>query len=106
MNPDTNTPKIFSFNLLTKISQFELSGVTDEKVLWFQVTMEDVPLMDVRQASQQLEEEKLKKKTQVTLSISFLCRINLDQTSQLDKTCLQIQTVQKQAVNQLQSEYM
>lgn len=37
---------------LTKVSEFQLSSVTDEQVLWFQVTMKDVPLVDVGQASQ------------------------------------------------------
>lgn len=45
---------------LTKVSKFEFSGVTDEQVLWFQVAVKDVPLVDVGQASQQLEEEQLK----------------------------------------------
>lgn len=45
--------------LLTKVSEFELSSVADEQVLWFQVTVKDVPLVDVGQASQQLEQEQL-----------------------------------------------
>lgn len=47
-------------SLLTKVSKFELSSVADEQVLWFQVTVKDVPLVDVGQASQQLEQEELK----------------------------------------------
>lgn len=45
--------------LLTKVSEFELSSVADEQVLWFQVAVKDVPLVDVGQASQQLEQEQL-----------------------------------------------
>lgn len=37
---------------LTEVSEFELSSVADEQVLWFQVTVKDVPLMDVRQPSE------------------------------------------------------
>lgn len=46
-------------SLLTKVSEFELSSVADEQVLWFQVAVKDVPLVDVGQASQQLEQEQL-----------------------------------------------
>lgn len=45
--------------LLTKVSEFQLSSVADEQVLWFQVAVKDVPLVDVGQASQQLEQEQL-----------------------------------------------
>lgn len=48
---------------LTKVGKFELSGVADEQVLWFQVAVQDVPLVDVGQASQQLEEEELEEET-------------------------------------------
>lgn len=45
--------------LLTEVSKFELSGVADEQVLWFQVAVKDVSLVNVGQPSQQLEEEQL-----------------------------------------------
>lgn len=37
---------------LTKVGQFELACVADEQVLWFQVPVKDVALMDVRQTPQ------------------------------------------------------
>lgn len=46
-------------SLLTEVSEFELSSVADEQVLWLQVAVKDVPLVDVGQASQQLEQEQL-----------------------------------------------
>ena len=39
-------------NILTKVCEFELSSVADEQVLWFQVTVKDVPLVDVGQTSE------------------------------------------------------
>lgn len=44
---------------LTKVSQFELSQVTDENVLRFQVPVKNVLVVDVRQAPQKLKHEKL-----------------------------------------------
>ena len=46
---------------LTKVSKFELSSVADEEVLWFQVSVKNVPLVDIGQASQQLKQEQLKR---------------------------------------------
>lgn len=45
---------------LTKVSQLELSSVADQQVLRLQVAVQDVPLVDVGQASQQLEQEELR----------------------------------------------
>lgn len=45
--------------LLTEVSKFELPGVADEQVLWLQVAVKDVPLVDVGQTPQQLVEEQL-----------------------------------------------
>ena len=53
-------------SLLTKVSKFELSSVADEQVLWFQVTVKDVPLVDVGQASQQLVQEQLESTSEQT----------------------------------------
>jgi hypothetical protein len=44
---------------LTKISQFELSQVTDEQVLRFQIPVKNVLVVDVCQAPQKLKHEKL-----------------------------------------------
>lgn len=44
---------------LTKISQFELSQVTEEQVLRFQVPVENTLVVDVCQAPQKLKHEKL-----------------------------------------------
>lgn len=46
-------------NLLTKVGEFQLSSVANEEVLGFQVTVKNVPLVDVGQTSQQLEQEEL-----------------------------------------------
>lgn len=60
-------------SLLTEVSELELSSVADEQVLWFQVAVKDVPLVDVGQASQQLEQEQLEntgEQTERTIFIS------------------------------------
>lgn len=70
-----------ALNLLTKVSKFELSGVTNEEVLGFQVAVKNVPLVDVWQTSQQLEKEELKndkathEQREVTLTYLFTKRI-------------------------------
>lgn len=69
-------------SLLTEVSEFELSSVADEQVLWFQVAVKDVPLVDVGQASQQLEQEQLQNAneqrertifTGTYLTMTYLC---------------------------------
>lgn len=45
--------------LLTKVGEFQLSSVANEEVLGFQVAVKNVPLVDVGQTSQQLEQEEL-----------------------------------------------
>lgn len=59
-------------SLLTKVSEFELSSVADEQVLRFQVAVKDVPLVDVGQASQQLEQEKLENTSEQKVEDYFL----------------------------------
>lgn len=45
--------------LLTEIRQFQLPLLVDEEVLRLQVSVEDLPPVAIRQASQNLEEENL-----------------------------------------------
>lgn len=46
--------------LRTEISKFELSSVIDEKILGFQVSVENLALMTVCQPSQKLKQEDLR----------------------------------------------
>lgn len=43
----------------TEVGQFEFSSVRDEQVLRLEVTVQDIPLVDVGQTSQQLVQEQL-----------------------------------------------
>lgn len=45
--------------LLTEVCQLQLPPLVDEQVLRFEVTMQDLPPVAVRQTSQQLEHEDL-----------------------------------------------
>lgn len=44
----------------TKVGQLELSTLVDQQVLGFQVSVEDLPPMTVRQAAKQLEKKELR----------------------------------------------
>jgi hypothetical protein len=52
--------------VLTKVSQFELSAVVDEQVLGFEVSVEDFAAVAVVEAAQQLEQEELRRRGTVT----------------------------------------
>lgn len=52
--------------VLTKVSQFELSAVVDEQVLGFEVSVEDFAAVAVVEATQQLEQEELRRRGTVT----------------------------------------
>lgn len=43
----------------TKVSQFKLSSVVDEQILGLQVSVENLPPVTVRQASQDLKQKNL-----------------------------------------------
>lgn len=62
-------------NVLTKIGQFELSFLIDEEVLRLQVPVEDFPLVTIRQPTQNLEQEDLRKR-------SLTCKPNTKVPSQ------------------------
>lgn len=56
-----------SRSLLTEICQFEFSSLVDQEVLGLQVPVENLPLVTVRQPSQNLEEEDLERKESASL---------------------------------------
>ena len=50
---------------LTKVSQFELSLVVNEEVLWLEVSVQNLSLVTVGQTSQQLEHKDLQREAVV-----------------------------------------
>lgn len=81
--------------LLTEVSQFQFSQVTDEQVLRLQVSVEDPVLVDEAEASQQLEHEDLHRRQQLVSQrrlwrqlVSQLIHLNTKMTT-LIKTLLQ-----------------
>ena len=42
----------------TKVCQFEFAYFTDEQILWLQVAMEDLALVNITETAQQLEEKE------------------------------------------------
>lgn len=50
---------VFFVFFFTKVSQFKLSSVVDEQILGLQVSVENLPSVTVRQASQDLKQKNL-----------------------------------------------
>lgn len=50
---------LFVYSFFTKVSQFKLSSVVDEQILGLQVSVENLPPVTVRQASQDLKQKNL-----------------------------------------------
>jgi hypothetical protein len=58
MAQQTATTTKLAGRQLTEIGQFQLANLADEQILGFQIPVQDLAFVDVRQASQQLEQKE------------------------------------------------
>ena len=65
----------------TEVCEFEFSYFTDQKVLWLQISVQYMPLMTVRQATEQLKQKQfhilMVESTRMSLQVLTQIRVHV-----------------------------